>query len=215
MEVSWKNIVVLQKTKQLCGDCESELELLMGERCKRCSRLTKEKICPDCVWWASQTEPDPLVFNYSVFTYNEHMQTMIAKWKYRGDFILAEAFKHDFIQAFHKRFSEMMKDMLIIPIPLSRERLRERGFNQAKVLADFLPIENKGLITRVHSEKQSKMTRSERISTNNPFKIDEQINKKIILVDDIYTTGRTLRHAATLLKEHGCPEVYAYTLIRG
>jgi len=95
------------------------------------------------------------------------------------------------------------------------ERLQERGFNQAEVLAAFLPIENRSLLTRIHSEKQSKMTRSERISTKNPFEIVGHINKKVILVDDIYTTGRTLRHAATLLKEHGCPQVYAYTLIRG
>ncbi len=177
--------------------------------------MTKQKTCTDCKWWTSQVESDPLVFNYSVYAYNEQMQAMIAKWKYRGDFILAEAFKYQFVQSFHRKFSSLTGDMLIIPIPLSIERLQERGFNQAKVLADFLPIANRELITRIHSEKQAKMTRSERISTNNPFKINEKINKKVILVDDIYTTGRTLRHAATILKEHGCPEVYAYTLIRG
>jgi len=215
LEMSWTNLVILPKPKQLCERCESGLKLLTDERCERCSRITNEKTCSDCEWWASQKESDPLVFNYSVFTYNKQMQAMIAKWKYRGDFILADAFKQQFIDSFQKKFSMLMEDILIIPIPLSAERLQERGFNQAKVLADFLPIKNEEMITRIHSEKQSKMTRSERISTNNPFKIYEKINKKVILVDDIYTTGRTLRHAATLLKESGCPEVYAYTLIRG
>src|SRR5690606_12881635 len=98
---------------------------------------------------------------------------------------------------------------------LSKERLMERGFKQAKMLADFLPIEMVEPLSRVHGEKQSKKTRQERMIAENPFFIKETINKKVILVDDIYTTGTTLRHAATLLKEHGCPEVYSLTLIRG
>lgn len=215
LELAWKNLIKLPKPKQLCNRCESELEPLINDRCERCSRMTKEKVCSDCEWWAKEMKQDPLVFNHSVYTYNERMKAMITKWKYRGDFILAHAFKHQFIHSFQKRFILVIEDALIIPIPLSTERLEERGFNQAKVLADFLPIRSKELITRIHSEKQSKMTRSERISTTNPFMIDEKVNKKVILVDDIYTTGRTLRHAATLLKEQGCPEVYAYTLIRG
>lgn len=215
IEVSWKNLIMLPKPKQLCNHCEGKIELLKHSRCERCSRMTNEKICSDCKWWTDQRVPDPLRFNYSVYTYNEQMKEMIAKWKYRGDYILAQAFKQQFIQSFHKRFSLLLEDTLIIPIPLSMERLQERGFNQAEVLAAFLPIENRSLLTRIHSEKQSKMTRSERISTKNPFEIVGHINKKVILVDDIYTTGRTLRHAATLLKEHGCPQVYAYTLIRG
>src|SRR5690625_1117897 len=215
IEMNWKNLIMLPKPKQLCEQCNSELELLMDELCVRCSRMTKEKICTDCKWWTDQVGSDPLTFNYSVYTYNHQMREMIVKWKYRGDFILAHAFKEQFIHFFHKKFSPLLEDTLIIPIPLSTERLQERGFNQAKVLADFLPIENKQIITRIHSEKQSKMTRSERISTRNPFKVEEEINKKVILVDDIYTTGTTLRHAATLLKERGCPKVYAYTLIQG
>lgn len=215
LEMNWKNIILLSKPQQLCENCEGELEILTGKRCECCSRMTLDMICSDCEWWANQNTPDPLVSNYSVFTYNEQIQAMIAKWKYRGDFILADAFKHQFIHSFRKRFSSVMGQMLVVPIPLSAERLYERGFNQAKVLADFLPIKNSELLTRVHSEKQSKMSRSERISTENPFKMNGEINKKVILVDDIYTTGKTLRHAAALLKEHGCSKVYAYTLIRG
>ena len=215
IEMNWTNMMNLPKPKPLCDLCESKLNLLKGEQCERCSRMTSEKICSDCNWWLNQTNSDPLVFNYSVYKYNEQMQAMIAKWKYRGDFILAQAFKQPFIQSFHRKFSDLKEDMIVIPIPLSDERLYERGFNQAKILATFLPIEQRELITRIHSEKQSKMSRSERIATKNPFKIEGKINKSVILVDDIYTTGSTIRHAASLLKKQGCPKVYAYTLIRG
>lgn len=72
----------------------------------------------------------------------------------------------------------------------------------------------KRVFSRMFSEKQAKKSRFERIMMKNPFKQTEPFNKPVVLVDDIYTTGRTLRHAAQLLTENGCPEVYALTLCR-
>jgi len=214
-EISWENIFLLTKPKQLCDLCENTLEKIGGMRCKYCSRQSEVDVCSDCLWWKSRSRPDPLLFNHSIFTYNEQMQAMVTRWKYRGDYHLTNAFKETMIQSFNKVFSFLSKNVWIVPIPLSEERLLERGFNQAKVLAACLPAENKDILTRIHSEKQSKKTRSERLSADNPFVAAKKVNKPVILVDDIYTTGTTLRHAATLLKEQGCPEVYAYTLIRG
>ncbi|UJL45348.1 ComF family protein [Virgibacillus sp. NKC19-16] len=214
-EVNWENLFILAKPKNLCQPCEEELEVLHGERCRRCSRISEDEVCLDCKWWDEQASRDTITSNFSVFAYNEMMQDMIAKWKYRGDYHLGNAFKSYFTQSFHEAFSYLDKDAIAVPVPLSNERLLERGFNQAKMLADFLPIETKEVITRVHTEKQSKKTRRERIGTKNPFEITKSINKSVILVDDIYTTGTTLRHAGALLHEHGCRKVYAYTLIRG
>src|SRR5690625_7257700 len=101
------------------------------------------------------------------------------------------------IQSFNKTFSFLLKNVWTVPIPLRVERLLERGFNQAKILAACLPAENKDILTRIHREKQSKKTRSERISANKPFADTKRLNKTFILVDDIYTTRTTLRHAAT------------------
>src|SRR5690625_4075328 len=119
------------------------------------------------------------------------------------------------IQSFNKTFSFLLKNVWTVPITLSEERLLERRVNQAKVLAACLPAENKDILKSIHSEKHTKKTRSERLSADNPFAATKRVNKPVILVDDIYTTGTTLRHAATLLKKQGCPEIYAYTLIRG
>ncbi|MBM7600533.1 competence protein ComFC [Virgibacillus halotolerans] len=214
-EINWENIFMLAKPKSLCGECEGKLEYLQGSRCKKCSRLSEEAVCLDCKWWNEHAERDSIAFNYSIFNYNSFMQDMIAKWKYRGDYVLGTAFKLDLFQVFSKRFAFLKNEALLVPIPLSEERLRERGFNQAKMLAEFLPLPCEELLTRIHGEKQSKKTRTARISTNNPFKLTKTVNKSVILVDDIYTTGTTLRHAGSLLKAHGCPEVYAFTLIRG
>lgn len=210
-ELSWKNIVLLSEPKSLCEPCEKQLKKLQGERCIKCSRQSTESICLDCQFWE---EDDPLEFNRSVYSYNPHIRAMIAQWKYRGDYILAHLFKPLFIRTFIEEYSFLMKEALLIPIPLSDERIEERGFNQAKVLADFLPLPNQDLLTRIHQEKQAKKTRFERISANNPFIMNERIDQKVILIDDMYTTGTTLRQASVVLREKGCPEIYSFTLIR-
>lgn len=210
-ELSWKNIVLLSEPKSLCESCEEQLNILQGERCIKCSRQSTENICLDCQFWE---EDDPLEFNRSVYSYNPHIRDMIAQWKYRGDYILAHLFKPLFIKTFIEEYSFLIKEALLIPIPLSDERIAERGFNQAKVLADFLPLPNKDLLTRVHQEKQAKKNRFERISANNPFIMNERIDQKVILIDDMYTTGATLRQASVVLREQGCPEIHSFTLIR-
>ena len=206
---------MIDKEEVLCSECKQGLEWINGNRCDRCSRNTIEKRCPDCQWWEKQEEIDSLLFNYSIFSYNALMKEIIAKWKYRGDYYVGYVFENYVKEAFRKKYSFLKKNGLVVPIPLSEERLLDRGFNQAKMIADFLPIETKEILTRLHGEKQSKKSRKERITTENPFFIRETINKPVLLVDDIYTTGTTLRHAARLLKEHGCPNVYALTLVRG
>ncbi|MBP1947985.1 ComF family protein [Virgibacillus litoralis] len=215
-EANWENLLILSKPKNLCSDCEKEFSVLEGKRCRKCSRKSEESLCQDCKRWNELCDnDDPLVLNFSVFHYNEQMQDMISRWKYRGDYCLGNSFKRYYTKAFDQEFSYLPKDIIAVPIPLSNERMKERGFNQSLQLARFLPLKTCELLTREHGEKQSKKTRKERISTLNPFKITKTINKPVILTDDIYTTGSTLRHAASLLKEKGCPAIYALTLVRG
>lgn len=214
-EIKWNNFFILSKSKKICYACEGKLIKLQGNRCKLCSRMIKEQLCNDCIEWSSNPLwKESLIYNHSIFLYNEEMQEIIAKWKYRGDFVLAEIFSEDIRSVFNEKFLHIKEDAIIIPIPLSDERLKERGFNQAKALADFLPQENVNALVRTHSEKQSKKTRYERIISENPFTLIKKIDQPVILIDDIYTTGTTLRHAGKLLKENGCPKVYGFSLIR-
>ncbi|HLS09736.1 ComF family protein [Lentibacillus sp.] len=215
-EVSWKTIIRLSKPKHLCSSCAGQLTILKGKRCRKCSRLSDEDVCPDCKWWAYHTsQEDPLICNYAVFSYNDTMQEIVSRWKYRGDYCLGKAFQDDYRRAFEQKFSFLPKETVVVPIPLSDERMDERGFNQSRMLADFLPLKTAEILSRRHSEKQSKRTRRQRVSAANPFHMIENINNPVILADDIYTTGTTLRHAAAVLKKYGCPAVYALTLIRG
>ncbi|WP_284139261.1 MULTISPECIES: phosphoribosyltransferase family protein [unclassified Virgibacillus] len=180
-----------------------------------CSRVSMEKLCSDCKRWQSLTHPSSLQWNYSIYKYNYFMKELVAKWKYRGDYTLGVSFQSIFQEHFKVHFNHLRKSAIAVPIPLSHERLKERGFNQAQMLTEFLPIESCSPLERLHGEKQSKKTKKERITGGNPFKLKETIKKQVILVDDIYTTGATLHQAARLLIDSGCPAVYSYTLIRG
>jgi len=102
---------------------------------------------------------------------------------------------------------------------LSQERLYERGFNQAEALILEAGFKSTTLLTRIHTEKQSKKSRTDRIHLPQVFQFDSNRSiplegKDVLLVDDIYTTGSTLRHAAKILLEHGAKKVDSFTLAR-
>ncbi|MEK3888050.1 ComF family protein [Bacillus sp. FSL K6-3431] len=197
------------------------MELITGKRCEKCSRsfanlkaeFIDKELCTDCVRWeANDTWTGVLQQNLSAFEYNEFLKELLARYKFRGDYQLAEAFSLQ-IRA---NINQIPYDLLV-PIPLSEERLQERGFNQAVGLAQKAGFPTIDLLIRKHSEKQSKKSRQARIRSKNIFAFSEKDNikgKRILLIDDIYTTGSTIRHAAKVLKQAGANSVSAFTLAR-
>ncbi|ARW08483.1 ComF operon protein [Bacillus atrophaeus] len=124
-------------------------------------------------------------------------------------------FKTDFVSEFSTIYPE--KSYVLIPIPLSEERKAERGFNQSELLAKCLGRPIIHSLTRLDNEKQSKKNKAERLLFKRVF--DTEINSvgdmDVILIDDLYTTGATLHHAARCLLEKGkAGSVSSFTLIR-
>ncbi|MGM0876451.1 MAG: ComF family protein [Bacillota bacterium] len=217
-KVSWTSLLLLSE-QHACDECSQTLKKITGPTCPTCYRPQEtETLCSDCKRW----EDDPvwknmLHKNVSVFEYNDAMKEVLATFKFRGDAALVNVFKQTFVGSYKDKISSLTIDWTI-PIPLSKERLYERGFNQAKMLADFLPLQQLEILQRTHHEKQSKKSRNERLSASNVFSVVEESskieNKRILLIDDIYTTGSTLRHAAKLLIQNGASSVSSLTLIR-
>lgn len=110
---------------------------------------------------------------------------------------------------------------LIIPIPLHPAKLKQRGYNQAEMIAEGLseilkiPILADGLIKTQNNTSQTKKDRFDRyLNTTNLFMINSQRdikNKHILLIDDVLTTGATLEAAAQVLIDIGC-KVYIRTI---
>lgn len=216
--ISWTTLFSPEKEQLLCSTCEGRLEKISGECCKMCCRPFSQldeqfrhgDLCNDCVRWEADLEWSSFLNqNFSLFQYNDFLKEVIARFKFRGDYIIAKAFTEPLKQ----ELSKLTFDYLV-PIPLSEERLYERGFNQAEALiaaAGFTPTP---LLTRIHSEKQSKKSRTERIHVPQVFQVSECVSGEILLIDDIYTTGSTLRHAAKILKEAGAERIQSITLAR-
>ncbi|MBH0173820.1 ComF family protein [Fictibacillus sp. 23RED33] len=221
---SWEALIGLKQSLLLCQDCEGRLVRIKGEICRLCSRdfsvfpeqYRQGDCCFDCIRWeGNQDWTGVLQQNRSLYIYNDFMKEMIAKLKYRGD---AEVIKA-FYPLLSSEFKKISRDALLVPIPLSEERYYERGFNQAELLAKGFkkPVEHL-LKRRIHEEKQSKKTREERISQKvNPFEVVDSlkvVGQKVVLVDDVYTTGSTLRYASKVLNEAGARKISSITLAR-
>lgn len=114
---------------------------------------------------------------------------------------------------------------LIVPVPLSKRRLLERGFNQAAVLARIIakqtniPLDEHSLVRDVHTpmhraamdKKAREMTVKDVFTVTRPNLI---AGKNILLVDDVFTSGSTASHCAKVLKKNGAESVKVLTLAR-
>ena len=219
---SWASLFSLVEPDPLCSTCSEKFEIIEGELCECCGRpflgvadeYREGNLCYDCVRWDQDSRwQGVLTKNRSIYLYNDFAKDVISLYKFRGDYVISSIFKTPLKKAFNTHFNS---SNLVVPIPLSDERLFERGFNQAKALAALLDVQVHEMLARTHLEKQSKKSRSERILAENVFRVTGEVqDKEILLVDDIYTTGSTLRHAGKVLLEAGAKSVSTLTLMRG
>ena len=110
---------------------------------------------------------------------------------------------------------KIYRTYLICLLPLSKERFEQRGFNQVSGCLELTKVSFTPLLKRKELSPQSEKTRTERLLMEQPFLLavtSEKIrNQKVLLVDDVYTTGRTLFHGAELLYKNGAKTVKSLT----
>lgn len=204
----------------LCETCLSNLYFLNNAVCNCCGRLLGEmatiEICIDC------KEEMPLFEkNISVVLYNEISKKLIYQLKY-GDARYV-AYHLGTLMSEKLELEQEIKSKVdfIIPVPISNERIGERGFNQATLIAEFISeragLEVKeDLVKRVkHTPPQTKLNRLERKENlKDVFKVVEPemlLGKNVLIVDDVITTGTTINEIAKELIKMGAYEVYGLT----
>ena len=116
------------------------------------------------------------------------------------------------------------RDFILVPVPLHPKRKKERGYNQAHCLAEgvatvlSLPIEEL-LQRKFYTLPQAQLSREDRLKNLlNSFSLSQNsntLNKKIILVDDVCSTGATLNECAKVLKSTDAKTVWGLVLARG
>ncbi|EZH66397.1 hypothetical protein DH09_10720 [Bacillaceae bacterium JMAK1] len=215
-QVSWSTLFQ-REHRQFCHACWQQIKWINDLRCSRCYRpQSSQSVCLDCVRWDKSNHwSNKLTRNVSLLSYNEWAQDFVARFKFRGDVVLVKAFEHELKRLYSRQFHHH----LIVPIPLSEKRMVERGFNQSEALARCMATSINDVLTRViHEEKTSKKLRWQRMAgRSRPFEVSEAgclKSRDVVLVDDIYTTGATVRKAATVLLEAGATSVSSITLFR-
>lgn len=195
------------KDPLLCEGCLGQLKKLSGSVCSVCSReMETAEVCSDCMAWGKSIFHS----NHSLYHYNDAMKALIAQFKYRGDYALADIFAQDIRQA-----AKGMACDLVCAVPLSISRLAERRFNQSEALIERAGLIHTTLLGRRESDKQSKKSRAERIDAKQTFyPVGNASGRSVLVIDDIYTTGATLRLMAEALEEAGAVSVKSITIAR-
>ena len=160
-----------------------------------------------------------------VFEYNDEIKSSIYDFKYNNKRIYAEFFAEE-IYLRYRRAMEVWDVNLIIPVPMFKKKERVRGYNQANLLARNLslvsgiPYRDDILIRVRETEPMKELGRSKRLSNlKEAFEVIKDspsiYNSRIVLLDDIYTTGTTLDECSRVLKKAGAKQVYGITLCIG
>ncbi|MDN5013441.1 DNA utilization protein GntX [Streptococcus sanguinis] len=191
-----------------CSTCYQKFEGIPEEHCPRCFRDGQSDLCTDCQKWEKEGNP---VQHQSLFTYNEAMKNYFNQYKFQGDYVLRFVFAKA-----AKKAVKMFREHIIVPIPVSIEKFQARGFNQVQGILDAANLSYRNILEKKDTLAQSSKTREERLQTQQAFKIKNGVDlpDKILLVDDIYTTGKTLQLAKQILLEAGVKEILTFSIAR-
>ncbi|MBU5676652.1 ComF family protein [Alkaliphilus sp. MSJ-5] len=214
------NSIEKEAKYSLCLNCYNAIPFIPDHYCIKCGiplRMIEDG--PNC----EECKGSHHYFHraISVVKYEEDIKKLIYRFKYSSQTYLARLMGS---MMAHKLNQEGTAIDLILPVPLYKGKERERGFNQATLLCKYIAKEtnipiNIDVLIRVKNTKVmhnlSKKERQENV--NDAFKVlDEGVimNKNILLVDDIFTTGATVNVCSRLLTTHGAKSVTVLTFAR-
>ena len=201
--------------KYVCSACIDKVKFISGKTCAKCGRKMGEMwthVCPECI-----NADNAFDEAFAPFEYDGDIRTSIARFKYRGRAEYALFYAKCICEYGEKRIRNWNADV-IVPVPIHKSRLAERGYNQADLLAKELskligiPIRD-DLIKRIKkTEAQKELNAAQRkknLAAAFTCEKGKSIPKAIIIADDIFTTGSTVNAISKLLKRHGAQRVYA------
>lgn len=208
---SLRDLILMKKENlTMCDNCKNKFEPVSEASCKTCCKKSSETSCEDCQEWERKGKS---VNHKALYYYNEEMKEYFQKYKFQGDQLLAGLFAEE-VKAALKKY----KGYTIVPIPLSDERNEKRGFNQVTAILESAGIPYQDLLIKKDTKAQSQKNKKERLKTEQAFERKELKNKswpkKIMIIDDIYTTGATIERAKEMLHVNGVKEIRSFSLAR-
>lgn len=209
--------------KVVCNRCLQQVEIHRGPVCPVCGRFYQPGVAADQVCGQCLLVPPLLTRHRSLGPYTGRLKELILLFKYKGFEILSRPLGQLTYECLKEEgiFSDLDG---ILPVPLHKKREKKSGFNQAELLGrsisrlSGLPLLTGVLVKIRNTPAQVSLEAAEReTNLREAFKVRKagQIkDRRLLLVDDVFTTGSTLRECARKLRESGALEVRALTLAR-
>lgn len=208
------------------------LELIYPPVCGMCDRINKNNICVNCkakikkylindIENCKNNKEVYYDYRIKILKYENMVRERIIEYKFREKTYIYKTLEKIILNN-EKIYSFLKKYDIIMPVPMYKKKKLERGYNQTELIARELSkdleieLDYKNLKKIKNTKTQSKLTKAERkeniknaFMIKNTFRVE---GKKIILFDDIYTTGSTLNECSRILKEAKVKEIAILTI---
>jgi len=201
----------------ICDSCQASLVRIEAPACPQCGKpQTDSMLCSNCINWKADIDAIR-----SPFRFEGVIRKAVHEFKYRNLRAIAGQLAHflgDYLT------ENPIPYEVLVPVPLHDKRLKERGYNQSALLAKELsritgfPVNETCLVRNVYNVPQAKTRNVEERKQNviGIFSVvnDDLLEKKVLLIDDVTTSGATLNACASPLKKTGAASVWGLTLAR-
>lgn len=211
--------LVSHEEEGICEKCRRKLPYIKEPRCMMCGKPIQsetEEFCYDCKKTKHMFDG-----GRNLWIHKDSVRQAVYSFKYQDRKCYGKTFAAEMVKGMAAYLNTIEAEALV-PIPLHKKRYRDRGYNQAQILASeigkqvHLPVED--ILIRI-KETNPQKTLSDiqrRKNIEGAFALKEDCKyHTVVLVDDIYTTGSTLDEAARVLKKSGVSKVYFLTISIG
>lgn len=204
-----------------CGECGGKLPVVRQPFCCKCGQPLEDgrrEYCADCA-----RKRHSYTRGRAVYVYEGAVKTSLYRFKYGGRREYAACYARQAVESYGAWIRELKPEALV-PVPLHPGRRRKRGYNQAELFARELgeqlglPVYSRLVCRSVDTRPQKELNDVQRKKNlKNAFTIPENIVqlKKVLLVDDIYTTGSTVDAVSEALRAAGVEQVYVLCISIG
>ncbi|WP_297817098.1 ComF family protein [uncultured Lactobacillus sp.] len=200
VQLHYKSLFFSLKNEEypVCKSCFNKFEKIAGVTCINCNKALEanfsSNLCLDCQRWQRIYSED-LLKNKALYHYNDAFHDLMVNYKRYGDFVL------------HSVLSYLVKKLppadFYVPIPSSPSHFQKRKFDTiSEIYGDLVKL-TPSLIKDDSEKAQGQKNKEERLASKQTFRAIKKYNLsgRVLLLDDIYTTGRTLYHARDALKQ--------------
>jgi ComF family protein len=203
----------------ICPECRGQIEWVESPLCACCGKMFADRDGPDRVCGECQTDPPPFARARAAAIYDGPVATAVKRFKFNHRMAFLPVMQHWLNRPL---CLELAADAdLLVPVPLHPKRIKNRGFNQALLLArafSQVPLAREAVVRTRHTVPQVDLNPKERRdNVKGAFAVPDPHlvkGKNVLLIDDLFTTGSTVKECARVLRKAGASRVEVLTVAR-